>query len=182
MNGLISLLINAFWLMLPAYLPNNCAVLFGGGAPLDFGKNFIDGRRIFGDGKTFRGTIGGTVCGMLAGLLLNLVAPYLGLPTFGSGYSQLPVIFGLSSGAMLGDIVAAFFKRRLGLKRGDRFPVLDQLDFVIGAWAVTYLLAPAWFKENFTLSIMITILIITPLLHRITNIIGYRIGAKKEPW
>jgi CDP-2,3-bis-(O-geranylgeranyl)-sn-glycerol synthase len=182
MNGLISLLISAFWLMLPAYLPNNCAVIFGGGAPLDFGKNFKDGRRVFGDGKTFRGTIGGTVCGILVGLLLNQVAPYLALPTFGSGYSQLSVLFGLSFGAMLGDILAAFIKRRLGLKRGDRFPVMDQLDFVIGAWALTFMLMPIWFRENFTLPIMITILIITPLLHRIANIIGYRIGAKREPW
>ena len=28
-------LIVAFWLMLPAYIPNNCAALFGGGTPLD---------------------------------------------------------------------------------------------------------------------------------------------------
>ncbi|MCJ7444589.1 MAG: CDP-2,3-bis-(O-geranylgeranyl)-sn-glycerol synthase [Methanotrichaceae archaeon] len=182
MIGLVSLLLNSFWLMLPAYLPNNCAVIFGGGRPLDFGKNYGDGRRILGDGKTFRGTIGGTISGILAGLLLNLIAPHLGLPTFGSGFGQIPILVGLSFGAMLGDITAAFLKRRLGLKRGDKFPVLDQLDFVFGAWILTYLLAPVWFKENFTLPVMIAVLIITPLLHRITNIIGYRIGTKKEPW
>jgi len=182
MNAIINVLIDAFWLMLPAYLPNNCAVIFGGGTPLDFGRNFKDGRRILGAGKTFRGTIGGTICGILAGLLLNLAAPYLGLPTFASGLNQIPVLIGLSFGAMLGDIVAAFAKRRFGLKRGDRFPVLDQLDFVFGAWLLTYFLAPVWFKENFTLPVIIAVLIITPVLHRITNIVGYRIGAKREPW
>ena len=182
MNAIINVLIDAFWLMLPAYLPNNCAVIFGGGTPLDFGKNFKDGRRILGDGKTFRGTVGGTICGILAGLMLNLAAPYFGFPTFASGLSQIPVLIGLSVGAMLGDIVAAFAKRRFGLKRGERFPVLDQLDFVFGAWLLTYFLAPVWFKENFTLPVIIAVLIITPVLHRITNIIGYRLGTKREPW
>jgi CDP-2,3-bis-(O-geranylgeranyl)-sn-glycerol synthase len=181
MNILITL-ITAIWLMLPAYLPNNCAVLFGGGTPLDFGHTFQDGRRMLGDGKTFRGTIAGTVCGILAGLLLNLAAPALGLPTFGTGIGQLPVLIGLSLGAMLGDIVAAFFKRRLGLKRGAQLFIIDQLDFVVGSWVLTMVLAPTWFWQNFTPEIIITVLIITPILHRLTNIIGYRIGAKREPW
>ncbi len=176
------ILITAIWLMLPAYLPNNCAVLFGGGTPLDFGRTFQDGRRMLGDGKTFRGTIAGTVCGIFIGLGLNLIAPSLGLPTFGTGWGQLPVLIGLSFGAMLGDIVAAFFKRRLGLKRGAQLCVVDQLDFVIGAWVLTLILAPQWFMENFTPAIIIIVLIITPILHRLTNIIGYRIGAKREPW
>lgn len=181
MNVLI-VLVTAFWLMLPAYLPNNCAVIFGGGTPLDLGRTFQDGRRIMGDGKTFRGTIAGTACGILAGLMLNILAPSLGLPAFGSGMGQIPILVGLSFGAMLGDIVASFFKRRLGLKRGAPLFVIDQLDFVFGSWALTFILAPEWFVQNFTPTIMLVVLIITPILHRITNIIGYRIGAKREPW
>jgi CDP-2,3-bis-(O-geranylgeranyl)-sn-glycerol synthase len=175
-------LIVAFWLMLPAYIPNNCAALFGGGTPLDFGQTFQDGRRTLGDGKTFRGTIAGTACGIIMGLLLNLLAPFCGLPSFGAGLDQVPILVGLSLGAMLGDIVAAFFKRRLGLKRGAPLFVIDQLDFVIGSWLFTMALAPQWFWQNFTPTIIIIVLIMTPILHRITNIIGYRIGAKREPW
>ncbi|NPV62257.1 MAG: CDP-2,3-bis-(O-geranylgeranyl)-sn-glycerol synthase [Methanotrichaceae archaeon] len=175
-------LFTAIWLMLPAYIPNNCAVLFGGGRPLDMGKTFQDGKRVLGDGKTFRGTIAGTVCGLVAGLLLNQVAHLLAMPSFGTGLAQIPILFGLSFGAMLGDIVAAFFKRRLGLKRGAPLFVIDQLDFVFGAWALTLILAPQWFWANFTPTIIIIILIITPILHRLTNIIGYKLGAKKEPW
>ena len=33
-----------------------------------------------------------------------------------------------------------------------------------------------------TLPILIVILILTPVLHRSVNIIGYRIKVKKEPW
>ncbi len=175
-------LILAFWLMLPAYIPNNCAALFGGGMPLDGGRLFKDGRRTLGDGKTFRGTFAGTVCGILMGLLQNQIAPQLGLPSFGSGYEQLAILLALSLGAMLGDIVAAFFKRRMGLSRGAPLFVIDQLDFVFGSWLMAMFIAPEWFWQNFTSTIIITVLIMTPILHRISNIIGYRMGAKKEPW
>ena len=178
----MNVLIIAIWLMLPAYLPNNFAALFGGGTPLDFGQRFNDGRRIMGDGKTYRGTAAGAVCGFLVGLGMNPVAPSIGLPNFGIGLEQILVLGGLSMGAMLGDIMASFFKRRLGMKRGAQFFVIDQLDFVFGSWILTMILAPTWFWQNFTLTIIIVVLIITPVLHRVTNIIGYRIGAKKEPW
>ncbi|MDD2756123.1 MAG: CDP-2,3-bis-(O-geranylgeranyl)-sn-glycerol synthase [Methanothrix sp.] len=178
----MDVLITAFWLMLPAYLPNNCAVLFGGGTALDFGMTFHDGNRMLGDGKTFRGTMAGTLGGIIIGLLLNHLAPNLGLPSFGLGFGQLPVLVGLSFGAMLGDIVAAFFKRRMGLKRGAQLFIIDQLDFVVGSWALTMILAPEWFWQNFTSSLMIVVIIITPILHRVMNIIGYHMGSKREPW
>ncbi len=175
-------LITAIWLMLPAYLPNNFAALLGGGTPIDLGQKFNDGRRIMGDGKTYRGTLAGSLCGFLVGLIMNMSAPTFGLPTFGSGFEQVFVLVGLSLGAMLGDILASFFKRRLGMKRGAQFFVIDQLDFVFGSWLLTAILAPGWFWHNFTPAIIVIVLVITPVLHRITNIIGYRIGAKREPW
>ncbi|GAH00840.1 unnamed protein product, partial [marine sediment metagenome] len=46
-------------LVFPAYLTNAGMVLIGGGKPVDGGKNFIDGRRIFGPGKTWKGLIRG---------------------------------------------------------------------------------------------------------------------------
>ena len=52
-------LLSAFWIMLPAYLPNPVAAIFGGGTPIDLGKNFSDGKRVLGDGKTYRGLIFG---------------------------------------------------------------------------------------------------------------------------
>ena len=179
---LMNVLITAIWLMLPAYLPNNFAVLFGGGTPLDFGRIFNDGRRIMGDGKTYRGTAAGVICGMIVGLIQNALAPGLGLPSFGSGNEQYLILIGLSLGSMLGDIVASFFKRRIGLKRGAQLYFVDQLDFVFGSWIFTLVLAPAWFLGNFTVTVVVVILVITPVLHRITNIIGYRLGAKREPW
>jgi CDP-2,3-bis-(O-geranylgeranyl)-sn-glycerol synthase len=176
---IISLIIKASWLMLPAYIANPTAVMFGGGTPIDSGKNWKDGRRIFGDGKTFRGLLGGTACGVVSGLIQTQVTSlqFLGTFTFVS-------IITLSFGALLGDMTKSFFKRRLGYERGAKFPLVDQLDFVAGAWILTYAFEPAWFRENFLADprIMVTVILFTPLLHRLTNIIGYYARLKKEPW
>jgi len=177
MLEIIALISKAVWLMLPAYIANPTAVVFGGGTPVDFGKNWKDGRRILGDGKTFRGLVGGTACGIVVGIMQMNVPSQWSLGSF-----TLTTIITLSFGALLGDMVKSFFKRRSGFERGAKLPLVDQLDFVAGAWILTYLFDPVWFSDNFTFWIIITVLILTPLLHRLTNIIGYYIKLKKEPW
>lgn len=177
MPEIIEIIISAVWLMLPAYIANPTAVVFGGGRPIDLGKNWFDGKRVLGDGKTFRGLIGGTACGILAGFLQIYLSPLLGMINFTTS-----AVITLSFGALLGDIVKSFFKRRSGFKRGAKLPLVDQLDFVVGAWILTYLFDPQWFTGNFTPLIIITVLILTPVIHRLTNIIGYKIRLKKEPW
>lgn len=185
---MLELFILAIWLMLPAYIANPAAALLGGGTPIDLGKNFLDNKRILGDGKTFRGLILGSLCGTVIGVAQVLLAPYVA--TFFAGIVD-PVTFTHVSyialvtmpfGALLGDIVKSFFKRRMGLKRGAMLPIADQLDFVAGAWVLTYLLDQQWITANFTLWIVVIILVITPVLHLATNIIGFKIGKKDVPW
>ncbi|MCE8424745.1 MAG: CDP-2,3-bis-(O-geranylgeranyl)-sn-glycerol synthase [Candidatus Methanoperedens sp.] len=177
MTEIIKIIITAVWLMMPAYISNPMAVVFGGGMPIDLGKNWTDGKRILGDGKTFRGLFAGTVCGIIAGLIQMKATPLLSLGTF-----TLTAIITLSFGALLGDMIKSFFKRRMGFERGGKMPLLDQLDFVAGAWILTYLFDKQWFSENFSFEIMIIVLILTPVLHRLTNIMGYHLKLKKEPW
>src|SRR2546425_5825292 len=64
----------ALWFFLPAFVANPMAVVFGGGTPIDFGRILGDRERLFGDGKTWRGLLGGTVLGGVLGLLLT--APF----------------------------------------------------------------------------------------------------------
>lgn len=177
MLEIIAIIIKAVWLMLPAYIANPTAVVFGGGTPIDFGKNWRDGRRILGGGKTFRGLFGGVACGVIIGLLQRqaTASDIFIIPS-------ITAVIALSLGALLGDIVKSFFKRRLGFERGAKLPLIDQLDFVAGAWILTYIFDPQWFADNFTFWIIITVLVLTPVLHRLTNIIGYYIKVKKEPW
>lgn len=179
---MLALVAGALWAMLPAYVPNNVAVLAGGGRPIDGGR-YIGERRILGDGKTWRGTAFGTLGGLALASLLNVVQPaasgLLGaeLPTF-----PLLAAVGLALGAMLGDIGASLLKRRLGRQRGAAVPGLDQLDFVIGALALAALLAPAWTTTTFSLERLAVVIVATPLLHVATNGGAYLLGLKSEPW
>ncbi|MFW5929801.1 MAG: CDP-archaeol synthase, partial [Halobacteriota archaeon] len=84
--------------------------------------------------------------------------------------------------AILGDMGASFVKRRTGRERGRPMPPLDQLDFVVGAFAVTLPLAHDWFVEQFTLDVVLVVVVITPLLHVSTNFIAYQLGLKDEPY
>jgi CDP-2,3-bis-(O-geranylgeranyl)-sn-glycerol synthase len=185
---MIETIIIAIWLMIPAYMSNPFAALLGGGTPIDLGKVLSDKRRILGDGKTYQGLFGGIVCGILIGIIQLLLLKsnldiFYNLPLFGQDLiDSFVIIISLSIGALLGDLIASFLKRRIGLKRGSSLPVIDQLDFVFGALILTYLTSPLWFLGHFTVNIIIAILIITPILHLTANIVGYLTGVKKEPW
>jgi len=167
----------ALWVMVPAYVPNSTAALFGGGTSIDLGKSFSDGRRIFGDGKTFRGFFLGVFCGIIAGLILILTENVAGWHI----HTYLSVVL-LATGALLGDLVKSFIKRRLNKKRGEKWLVADQYDLVFGAFVMLLLFDPAWLSATINYMVLIWIIIVTPLLHRGANIIGYLIGVKDVPW
>ncbi len=99
--------------MLPAYLPNPIAALSGGGTPVDLGKNFTDGKRVFGDGKTFRGLFIGILAGIGIGLAQIWVSGVYGWENLPQ-HTYLSITL-LATGALLGDLGKSFFKRRLGL-------------------------------------------------------------------
>jgi len=166
--------------MLPAYLPNPVAALCGGGTPIDSGRTFSDGRRLFGDGKTWRGLVLGILAGLLIGLVQMGAAGAYGLD-FLPRQTLLSVTL-LAAGALLGDLAKSFFKRRLGKERGSKWPVADQYDLVAGAFLLLLVLDPAWLFAEVTAASFICILVLTPILHRAVNIIGYRIKVKEVPW
>ncbi|HIP63172.1 MAG TPA: CDP-2,3-bis-(O-geranylgeranyl)-sn-glycerol synthase [Archaeoglobus profundus] len=179
---MLDLVLKTIWLLLPAYTPNNFAVVFGGGTPIDLGKKFIDGRRILGDGKTIRGFVAGVLGGLFVAHVQFIIEPILTLKI----YSKLPyiqffqLVFLLAFGSMVGDLVGSFIKRRFGVERGKSFPILDQLTFLIVAYlfaSLTYA-----FKLLFTLDIIILSIFITPILHLIANVIAYMLKLKEVPW
>jgi len=177
-----SVVATALWAMLPAYVPNNAAVLAGGGRPIDAGRTW-GGRRLLGDGKTWRGTAVGTAVGVGLALLLHRLAGPVGaalgvdLPTFPPAAAV-----GLAGGAMLGDIAASFLKRRTGRERGAAFPGIDQLDFVVGALGLAALFATGWFRATFTPAVLAAVVVLTPVLHVVTNVAAHRLGLKDESW
>jgi len=180
----------AFWIMVPAYIPNPAAALLGGGTPIDFGKCAKDGRRIFGDGKTWRGLIGGIIVGIIFGVIQMLLQYFCNL-TFLPQHTWATII-PLSIGALLGDLTKSYFKRRLGKERGSKWPIADMYDMVIGSLVLMTIVllitsGVSWFTENFTsvwfgIAVLVAIFIVSPLMHRGTNIIAYMFKLKDVPW
>ncbi len=150
----------ALYFFLPAYVANTLPGIFGGGMPLDMNRRFIDGRPLLGRGVTVRGTLtgitGGTAVGALQG---NVVLGFL-----------------LSTGALAGDAAGSFLKRRLGLERGAPVPLLDQLNFVVGALLLASTVA------RIPLDYVLVLLVVTPAGHLAVNRLGYLLKIKDVPW
>jgi len=180
-------LLQAFWFFLPAYVANPAAVLFGGGRPVDGGRVLADGHRLLGDGKTWRGFAGGVFVGIAVGLLqwgiALAVEPELAWGSFPGG---LVPLFALAFGALLGDLLGAYVKRRMGRPRGANMPGLDWYDFYLGAFVLLVLADYGFFRTHYVLGDailgLLLVTVITPLLHRAVNILGFRLGKKDVPW
>jgi len=156
---------HALLFIFPAYCANATPVIFGGGFPIDGGRTFLDGRPIFGSHKTLRGFFSGLVVGTLVGFVEGALFQY-----------NVLLGFALSMGALVGDLVGSFLKRRLDLPPGSILPVVDQLGFILGALLFSLPVSPPTFL------IVLIIMIITPPIHLLTNFLAYLLGVKKRLW
>ncbi|AFL95301.1 hypothetical protein CL1_1098 [Thermococcus cleftensis] len=170
--GSLSSLLWAFWYILPAYVANASPVLVGGGRPIDGGRTWKDGRRILGDGKTWRGFIGGVAIGTITGLVQYFITPDF----YGDLGTAVLLAFLLSLGALLGDLIGSFFKRRANLPRGAPAIGLDQLGFLIAALALAY---PVKTLDS---GQIIFLLVVSPFVHWGANYFAYKMGWKSVPW
>lgn len=135
--------------------------------PLDCGMSF-KGKRIFGNHKTVRGIV--------IGILSGIVVAYF--QTLGpSEYMQgNPIMFGflLSFGALLGDAIKSFFKRRVGVASGKTWFPFDQIDFILGG----ILLSLLWVRLSWEVYVVIFILYFA--LHLLSTTIGYLLRLKES--
>jgi CDP-2,3-bis-(O-geranylgeranyl)-sn-glycerol synthase len=191
------IIIQALWLVIPAYIANGCALIVGGGTPIDFGRKWKNGERILGDGKTWRGLISGAFLGMTGGFGITIAAIYisdsefafLGLNDFGRFPLMIPIISSICFGALLGDILESFFKRRIGKKRGEDWIPFDQLDFILGVLFFSFIISGVlqilgftkynWFLNSFSIWHILALLIITPFFHLLANFVHRKASRKK---
>lgn len=173
----------AVYFMLPAYVANLSGLAFGGGTPVDGGKDYKDGRRLIGNGVTWKGLQNGTILGTLVGVVLGMIGTFFGdlsvltggiidLHVYGSVIGGLILGFLMAFGALLGDLVGSFIKRRIGLQSGEPAPLMDQLDFVVGALVLSLLVVQISWK------FFLIIAVLTLVLHLGSNCIAYLIGIK----
>lgn len=141
-------------------LANRIPVLNRWQTPLDFGKKYR-GKRLLGDNKTWRGVLFGTLMAGLAAILLGGSSFYIGCT--------------LGFGALAGDAVESFFKRRRSIDSGESWFFFDQTDYIFGG-----LIAVVPFV-SLTISEVIAIFISYFGLHIIVAFVGYKLGLKDKP-
>lgn len=181
------IILEALFFIIPTYVANGMAnvirvfpIIKRWNTPIDFGRSY-KGKRILGDGKTFRGFVGGTFFALIGGYVQYFISQKYEFThvSFYNEASLLKVIAlaGLMGfGALVGDAVKSFFKRRVGITRGRPWPPFDQLDFIVGG---VLLGAPIYFPGW---TIVLILLIITPVIHLVSNITAYLLKIKDVWW
>ncbi len=122
--------------------------------PLDGGRRWRDGRPLFGATKTWRG--------LCAALILTPPAAAL----LGHGWATGLII---ASGAMAGDLLVSFMKRRSGLPSSASVPVLDQaVETLLPALLVRADMGVTWAGLLIAVSVFtVADLMVTPMLKRL---------------
>ncbi|PIN98443.1 MAG: hypothetical protein COT90_04370 [Candidatus Diapherotrites archaeon CG10_big_fil_rev_8_21_14_0_10_31_34] len=159
-------------ILIPLYIANSTAMLLGGKTPIDFNSKFLDKKPLFGEGKTIKGTFFGILTGIIAVIIVNYF--FQGNVPIIPNYLYYGAL--LSVGAILGDIIGSFIKRRAGVERGKPVFLLDQLDFVF----VGLLLGSIAY--NISIQLVFLISVITLFAHKTANFIAFKFKLKKVPW
>lgn len=173
------LIIQSVYLMLPAYVANMMPVIVRKlpflHTPVDFYAK-VGKYRLFGEHKTWRGIVFG-----LAGALLVAFLQYSYMETLEfislvdySHWVTLGLLLGC--GALVGDLVKSTFKRRFKIKEGKPFIPFDELDFTVGALVfLCFFYVPP-------LPVFLIILILSPLLHILTNHVAFYLHIRGGKW
>ena len=172
-------IIKIFWLFIPAGVANMSPVLFrwvpfGAGA-VDFGKK-IKNKPILGPHKTFRGFLAGIISAILVVYVQTIIYPLttsLSLINY-SETNALKLGFLLGTGALVGDAIKSFFKRRIGVPPGKPWVPFDQIDWIVGALIAVNLIIKIDYKSA------LAAIILFGLMHPIVNLIGYFLKVKKN--
>jgi len=161
----LEVVISAILFALPAYIANMTPLILSKvlrkRRPMDFGRKWIDGKRILGDNKSIEGFVAGVLVGLATGLVIS--SPLRGLL--------------MGFGAMIGDALGSFVKRRLDIAQGEPAPLLDQYSFMLVALLLSYLAGYAP-----TPSQLAVILIATPILHVSSNYVAYLLKVRQKPF
>jgi CDP-diglyceride synthetase len=159
--------------------------------PIDGGCNYKDGKRLFGDNKTWKGFFGMTVLTTLFTLPFALFERYSQSAQWHSlldyGSRSWPY-GGLLMGSMLGlayvvaELPNSFIKRRLDIGPGENarglfgivFTVVDQADSVFGVALTIILMTPITLMQVFIF------IVVGTTAHLLINILLYAVGLKKQ--
>lgn len=163
------MILEGLYFALPVYMANMAPVFF---VKVNF-LNYQISRKYFGEHKTYRGFFFGIIFAMITAFLQYLLYPYFKNISILNYDNFLLIGFLMGFGALFGDLIRSFFKRRIGIKPSGKWIPFDQLDFIAGG----LLFISIYYFPGF--KIIVFLLIITPFLHIIVTHIGYYLGVRK---
>ena len=178
---MVNIILQCFYFMLPAYFANMAPVIAKKinflKVPIDFGKE-INNKPILGKNKTFRGLFFGVLFAVIIAYIQSIfydnnIFSELALTDY-SNWMFLGLLLGF--GAIFGDLVKSFVKRRLNYEPGKPFVPWDQTDFVIGAIIFVFPLV------KLSINKIIIIIILSFILHIIVNHSAYYLKIRNEKW
>jgi len=178
------IVLQAIYFALPIYFANMAPVLVKKIPFLDTaidGGKILNGQRLFGKNKTWRGVLFATLFGFSTIILqqwLNTQMNFFSNISLIDYESGIALLLGglMGFGAIMGDLLKSFVKRRRQIASGRPWVPFDQIDLAIGGLAFGAIL----YWPGMTIAFII--LLITPILHWITNLFAYFLGMKEVPW
>ena len=178
---MLDIILQCIYLMLPAYFANMAPIIVKNAfnnlkIPIDFNKK-INNKPIFGKNKTFRGLIFGIIFAVITAFIQFLLYRNNIFANISIDYSNWMLIgFLMGFGAIFGDLIESFVKRRINYKPGKSFVPFDQLDFVVGALIFIYPII------MLSLNKIIIILLLSFVLHITVNHLAFYTGMRKKKW
>lgn len=160
--------------------------------PIDLNKNFIDGKRIFGNNKTFKGLLGYVIFITSITILWGLLSQqfnYLAQHNFFYINHDISFLYSLQIGILLGlawpifELPNSFIKRRLNIGQSNAiagfakvfFIVLDQADSIFGIMLVVAIYYPITLAEYFAFVVIGTV------THLFFNYLLFLAKLRKQP-
>lgn len=158
--------------------------------PMDFNKNFIDNKRIFGDHKTWKGFFGYIFFNIIFSIIFGFIWKITNLEKLNFFYMnhQNTIIYNFLIGFLLGlfyalfELPNSFIKRRLDIKPGKTikgpkkilFIFLDQADSIFGIALVVWMFYPIGIK------IYLLYILVGAGTHILINILLYLLHLRKN--
>ncbi len=180
---MIQKIIIGIWYLLPAII-GNMAPLFARiifkhrfTTPVDFNMKF-KGKPIFGSHKTYRGFVAGVICAVLTAYVQRYYyfRPSILRISLINYYEVNMLLWGflMGFGALFGDLVKSFVKRRINVKAGKSWIPFDQIDFIFGALLFTF---PIAFPPT---DLVILMFVLGPFITLLVSRIGYWLKIRRS--